>query len=427
MEDCHALRREEAERKIYSLSQLGESLKRTLEQVTADRLLWLKAEISKTTSGPTGHVYLDLVEEHEGQKLAAMRATLWKSQRDLVLSKLGDHANQVLSNGSEIVFSAKVQFHPVFGLSLAIEDIDLTAIIGEAERRKQAAIQSLRKEGAMERNRALMLPRLTRKIALVGSPGTSGYLDFALHLVKNEWTVGFQVQSFAATVQGKDAPSSLQDAILKAQNWGPDAIVVVRGGGSALDLDAFNDLELCRTIADAQCPVLTGIGHETDLCVADLVAHQHFKTPTAVADYLVDRMLVERSTLQSFSLTLAQRIRERLNWERESRTRDSQVLKLRPLQLLSRESERLANTQHQLVNMSTHALERHAQQIHLLSTTVAALQPANTLKRGFAVARKDGRAIQSAAELSPNDQLQLQFHKGMADVQVTHVNSGDDE
>ena len=296
---------EASDKKIYTLSQLGESLKRTLEQVTHGRDLWFKAEIAKLSTSPSGHVYLELVEEHRGQRLAVMRGTLWKGQLAVVREALGEAADQILARGTEIVFRGKVNYHPVYGVSLVIEEIDVSAMIGEAERRKQATIATLKAQGAFELNRSLPLPRLIQRVALIGSPGTSGFRDFGMHLLRNEWGVGFDVEVFAATVQGKDAPPTLIDALSRAQGWQPDVVVMVRGGGSALDLDAFNDLDLCLAISNSTLPVFTGIGHETDLCVADLVAHKHFKTPTAVADDLVDRLAGSPGTTSLCTTTSA--------------------------------------------------------------------------------------------------------------------------
>ncbi len=415
------------DRKIYSLSQLGESLKRTLEQVTQGRALWFKAEIAKVSRSPSGHVYLELVEEVDGRRLAVMRGTLWKSQHDVVRESLGDMADRVLASGTEIVFSGKVNYHPVYGVSLVLEEIDLSAMIGEAERRKQATIAALKAEGAFGVNGELPLPRLAQRVALVGSPGTSGFRDFGVHLLRNEWGVGFEVEVFPATVQGKEAPPTLIAALEKAQAWNPDVVVVVRGGGSALDLDAFNDLELCRAVSRASKPVLTGIGHETDLSVVDLVAHRHFKTPTAVADFLVDRLVAERSQLAEWSLGMGQRVQQRLNWERERLAKDLQTLRLQPRQLLAAEALRLTHARERLASSAQQALERHLQRMAFLASTVDALNPEKTLARGFAVARKDGRAVRDAGDLALNDRLNLRFHKGQAEVTVTRVTSDPDE
>lgn len=414
-------------KKIYTLSQLGESLKRTLEKVTEGQAFWFKAEIAKLSTSPSGHVYLELVEEQRGERLASMRGTLWKSQHAEVREALGEAADQILSKGSEIVFRGHVNYHPVYGISLVIEEIDLSAMIGELERRKQATVATLKAQGALELNRGLPLPRLLQRIALVGSPGTSGFRDFGMHLLHNEWGVGFDVEVFAATVQGKDAPRSLIDALAQATTWNPDVVVMVRGGGSALDLDAFNNLELCLAIAHCALPVFTGIGHETDLCVADLVAHKHFKTPTAVADELVDRLVTERSQLAEWSLAMGQRVQQRLTWERTRIAKDMQTLILQPRQLLAAEGVRLAHVREQFAFHARQALTQQLQHIKHLASTVSTLQPKNTLARGFAIARKEGVAIHQSDSLSVNDSLSLQFHRGTAEVTVTHVNSPSDE
>jgi exodeoxyribonuclease VII large subunit len=414
-------------KKIYTLSQLGESLKRTLEQVTHGRTMWFKAEIAKLSKSPSGHVYLELVEEARGQRLAMMKGTIWKAQHAAIRKELGEAADQVLAKGTEIVFTGQVNYHAVYGVSLAIQEIDLSAMVGEAERRKQETLNTLKAEGALERNRALPLPSLIQRIALVGSPGTSGFRDFGVHLLRNDWGLGFDVEVFPASVQGKEAPAALIQALLKAQASQPDVIVVVRGGGSALDLDAFNDLELCRTISTTLLPVLTGIGHETDLSVADLVAHLHFKTPTAVADFLVDRALNERSKLLEWSLAMGQQVQQRMTFERARFARDLQTLKLQPQQLLAAEGVKLSHAREQLTSRAQQALERQLQRMGHLASTVDALSPKRTLERGFAIARKGGQAVRNVQDLQVDDVLTLTFNKGEAEVAVTHVNSPSDE
>lgn len=389
--------------------------------------MWFKAEIAKMSQSPSGHLYLELVEEAQGQRLAMMRGTIWKTQHAAIRSELGAAADQVLAKGSEIVFNGKVNYHAVYGVSLVIQEIDLSAMVGEAERRKQETLKVLKGEGALERNRALPLPSLVQRIALVGSPGTSGFRDFGVHLLRNDWGLGFDVDVFPATVQGKDAPEALIQALGQAQTCQPDVVVMVRGGGSALDLDAFNDLALCRTIASMPHPVLTGIGHETDLSVADLVAHTHFKTPTAVADFLVDRALQERSQLLEWSLAMGQRVQQRLTQERAQFARDLQTLRLQPQQLLAAEGVKLSHAREQLSSWAKQSMERQLQRMAHLAATVDALSPERTLERGFAIARKDGKALRDVVDISVDDVLTLTFKKGEAEVAVTRVTSPSDE
>ena len=338
-----------------------------------------------------------------------------------VRDQLGQDAERIVDVGSEIVFSGRVSYHPVFGISLVLEEIDLHAILGEAEKRKQETIAFLKKQGAFEWNRSLNLPRITQNIAIVGSPGTSGFRDFGMHLMRNDWGVGFDVEVFPTSVQGADAPAAIQLALDRAIAWRPDAIVMVRGGGSALDLDAFNSKDLCLSIAQSPIPVLTGVGHETDLSVADLVAHQHFKTPTAVADFLVDRLLQERSFLADRSITLGNVVRHRLHLEKERIARDLQTICLQPKQQFISETRLLTNIREQLSNWTVQAIQRQRQSINHLLQTVDALQPTKTMARGFSVTRKAGKVILKGSDLEVGDQLNIQFHQGQADVIVHHI------
>lgn len=403
---------QETEKTIYSLSQLGRSLKRTLEQVTAGKVMWFRAEIAELSRSGAGHLYLSLVEEQAGRPVAKMKATIWQGQLRNIRQELGDLADQVLSEGSEIVFSGQVTFHEVYGLSLVIDAVDLQSMLGEAERRKQATIATLQQEGAMERNRAHALPHPTQRIALIGSPGTSGFRDFVTHLLQNEWGLGFDVHVFPAVVQGKESPATVIEALRLAAGIGPDAIALVRGGGSALDLDAFNDLDMCRAIADSPVPVLTGIGHETDLSVADMVAHSAFKTPTAVADFLVERSLKEWSRLVDWTGQMQTLVNHRLAIERQALARHGQTLRIQPRQQLHLASTSLNHLRERLQQHLGQWVERQAQQLARIEASVQALNPSETLKRGFSVVRVGGQVVKRASDVQEGSPLTIQLHEG---------------
>ena len=329
-----------AEKTIYTLSQLGESLKRTLERVTEGRALWFKAEISKLTTGPTGHVYLDLVEEKDGRRLAVMRAPCGGSSR----RRQGQTWRQrrpILQAGSEIVFSGRVNYHAVFGVSLVIEDIDLDAMVGEAERRKQATLATLKKEGALATNGLLPCPGWCNALRW-WAPRHLGLSRLRCAPPSERMGSGLRRRGVPTSVQGKHAPAEIVAALEAAAASVPDVVVLVRGGGSALDLDAFNDLELCRAISRCPIPVLTGIGHESDLSVADLVAHTQFKTPTAVADGLVDKMVQEQSLLLEWTGQMSRHTHQRLAWERERLAHLTQTMRLQPDQMLKPRPSNLA-------------------------------------------------------------------------------------
>ena len=260
-------------------------------------------------------------------------------------------------------------------------------------------------------NRALPLPSLTQRIALIGSPGTSGFRDFVTHLLRNEWRLAYDLEVFPATVQGKDAPANVIDALGRAEAWGPDAIVLVRGGGSSLDLDAFNDLGMCRAIAASSLPVLTGIGHETDLSVADMVAHAAFKTPTAVADFLVDKHLKQWGWLADWAHGMRSLVTHQMGAQRTTLARHAQTLQIQPQQHLRLASTSLDHMREQIQQRWVQWMERHAAtRSHgsVCSSHESRSHPA----KGFSVVRAGDRVIKHASDLNPGDELTIQLHQG---------------
>ena len=363
-------------KKIYTLSQLGESLKRTLEQVTHGRTMWFKAEIAKLSKSPEWTRLPGTGGRSRGQRLAMMKGTIWKTQHAAIRKELGEAADQVLAKGTEIVFTGQVNYHAVYGVSLVIQEIDLSAMVGEAERRKQETLNTLKAEGALERNKALPLPSLIQRIALVGSPGTSGFRDFGVHLLRNDWGLGFDVEVFPASVQGKEAPAALIQALLQAQTAQPDVIVVVRGGGSALDLDAFNDLGLCRAILK-HAPARPH-GHRPRNrpergrprgAPALQNAHRRGGLPRGPR---VERALQTRRVEPCNGTASATALGLRAG---AMCSGPSNPEALQPQQLLAAEGVKLSHAREQLASRAQQALERQLQRMGHLASTVDALSP----------------------------------------------------
>ena len=304
--------------KVYSLTQVAQSIRLALERATANRIWLVKAEILKISEGlGRKTVYLDLVEERGGRQTSKMRGVIWPQNGVDIMQELGDDASSILSAGTEVVFSARIQFHERFGLSLFIDRVDLRHMLGEMERRKQATLDQLKKIGALNWNKRIPIATLPQNIALIGSPGTSGYRDFVTKTLQHPSHFNIELRAFAAGVQGQSAPQQLKNALLDAQASEPDLIIFVRGGGSKLDLDAFNDFSLCEAIASSTAPVWTGIGHESDLVVADLVAQRALKTPTDAAVALTDAFEEVNYEL----VHMAQRIERRFKlWNQAQRS-----------------------------------------------------------------------------------------------------------
>lgn len=420
-------------------------------------------------SGEIGErtVYLDLVEESEGRQNAKMRGIIWAANGKRILADLGHEADQILQAGSEVVFSARIQFHERYGVALHIDKIELRFMLGELERRKQATIERLKKEGVLDLNRRIPVPLLPQKVALVGSHGTSGFRDFITKSLGHERGYRIQIEAFQSSVQGLTAAEELVRAIDQANASRPDLIVLVRGGGGKLDLDAFNDLEVCMAITRSSIPVWTGIGHESDLVVADLVANQAWKTPTDVAVGLTD--CFERAefqldeTLNQLNSGVTRWIRERsqelsahskvIRWSgkhiisqrqtelsaianqlrhqgpsilgrKQNELREWQRRLVQSSQFnLEHASRELIHLQHRMTRSSHQQLAAHRTVLGHFQRTLRALGPERTLQRGFMLLERKGKVLTRIEGILKGEPLQIRAHDGRLNVTVDDATS----
>lgn len=288
----------QAPKKTYTLTQLVESVKHVLEQAYGNKAYWVSSELIKINV-KNGHYYLELADSIDGQHSAQIKAVIWRTQVLALQKSMGAEFQQLLQAGNRLLLRVGVEFHEVYGLSLTITDIDPAFTYGEIERKKKQTIERLEKEGLLNVQKQLYLPLIMKKIVVVGSPDTSGYRDFITELKQNRIFTNFTLREISTTVQGDKAVAELCLALKEADTFDADVVVLIRGGGSKMDLNVFNDYELCKTIAQMRLPLLTGIGHETDEVVADLVAHTRQITPTAVAKFIYIRVGTFRSDLQN--------------------------------------------------------------------------------------------------------------------------------
>ena len=407
-----------AEKKVYTLLQLNKSIKNTLETRAGSAGFWIRAEIANINE-KNGHFYLELVEERDGRKEASMRGTIWARDARRIISELGDSADSILNTGAEIVFRAKVVFHVIYGLSLSITEIDLSVMLGELEKRKKATIDTITKEGRLEMNKKKTLPRVVHRVAVIGSPGTSGFRDFMFHVLKNEYRYRFDIQVIPAKVQGADAAADIRSGLEKVETLNDfDTVVLVRGGGSPLDLDCFNDLELARKISEMNIPVLTGIGHETDICVADLVSHQYFKTPTDVGDFLVDRTMRFESLLIEIATKVGSRSKQFIHTEKIKLDGARVLLGQLPMRMVSEKSLAFEKIKEDLGREIERIFTRQSENLQTLGNTMELLKPEKTLNRGYSILRKEGKAVASTKELSSGDLVELQLKDGFVKAQI---------
>ena len=355
-----------------SLLELQERIRRGIEGAVPHQV-WITAEIGEMKNHPSGHCYLDLVDYKEGERgvAAKARGVIWSSAWRMLQPYFLSAAGVPLSKGLNVLLKVQANFSAVYGLSLNILDIDPSFTVGELELRRQQTIKRLQQEGCMEMNAQLQLPPLPRRIAVISSATAAGYRDFMNHLHKNEYGFRFSTELFPAQMQGQEAPESIIVALDKiAEREGEfDVVAILRGGGAAMDLLCFDDYSLAVNIAQFPLPVITGIGHDHDYHIADMVANTWLKTPTAVADYFVDIFVQQEQYLmhlfQRISLTLAHKI--------------------------STERHRLLTLHNTLVQNVANLLSCRRQQLEMLRLKVEAADPARILGSGFAIVAVGGK------------------------------------
>lgn len=388
-----------------TLSELQHRIKSAVEGSLA-LPVWVVAEVSELKVNYSGHCYLELVEKSEPTRggtpipRAQVRAVIWRSQYAMLSSYFEAETGSRLAVGMKILAKVVVSYHELYGLSLQITDLDASYTLGEVERQRQMTIAQLQRDGVWDMNRSLKLPRPLQRIAVVSSAAAAGYRDFCNEL--RDGGYAFSLTLFDVVVQGAAAEQSictaLEEVVLRQEQF--DVVVLIRGGGSASDLSCFNSYRLCSYVAQFPLPVITGIGHDKDTSVADMVAHTPLKTPTAVAAWLTEGMAREMAwlddaarTLSDMAVVAVQRESMRLERMMSDVGRDT-------LRALDREQAFLKMTQEQLSYAVSRALERQVAFLDMASAAVDARAPEKILKLGFAVVRCDGHAVTSAEGLT---------------------------
>jgi exodeoxyribonuclease VII large subunit len=400
---------------IQSLSELLGRVGRTLKQEFPDPV-WIIAEILELHVNQKGHCYLELVEKSQADDtlLARAKAAIWASRFQLLRPFFETSTGMQLRNGIKILVRGAIEFHPQFGFSIQITDIDPSYTLGDMARKKQEVIRRLREEGIMEMNREIPFPMVPQRIAVISSPTAAGYGDFLETILRNPQGYSLQTRLFEAVMQGEGAPSSMIGAFdsVFAFEGEFDCVVVIRGGGSRADLECFNSYDLAYYITQFPLPVITGIGHERDESVTDLVAARSLKTPTAVAEFLLDRMMAFEIRLSGYRDRLATAV---------NRTVASQGLMLERYKgdlshlyrgFLEREAHQLRQSSMLLKRAVSALLARQTDRLSLLGARCEGVDPENILRRGYSMTLHDGRAITTAEGLGQGDRIETRLYRG---------------
>ena len=290
-----------------TLYELNHFVRQVLE-VNLDEPYWLQAELSEVKEN-RGHCFVEFVQKAEKNNsiIAKARGQIWASSWPIIRQHFENTTGQRLSAGMEVLVKVEVTFHEAYGYSLNIIDIDPRFTLGDIAKRRQEIIRQLQEEGVFTMNKEIELPPLLQRIAVISAATAAGYQDFSNQLQNNPHGLAFRTQLFPAVMQGAQVEQSVIQALNNIANemeqW--DAVVIIRGGGAAADLSGFDTLLLAENVAQFPLPIITGIGHEKDDTVIDLVSHTRVKTPTAAAEFIIQHQVVQLRHVEDMASSIA--------------------------------------------------------------------------------------------------------------------------
>ncbi len=455
----------------YSLSELQKLIKKSLQ----DKLpgyYWVSAEISELKVNYAGHCYLELIEKDKQEDIKSrIRAIIWSQKTRLLLPYFENITGQPLSEGIKVLLRVNIEYHEVYGLSLIIHNIDPAYTIGEMALKRKQIIERLESEGVIDLNKELPFPLLPSRIAVVSSEQAAGFKDFADELNRNEFGYKYFTKLFSAVMQGKETETSVCNAInnIFEETTSFDLVVIVRGGGSQADLSWFDNYNIAYLITQLPLPVLTGIGHEKDLSITDMVAHRSFKTPTAVADFIINQSLkteeylsqiresiidysremvrAKRIIINRLSVNMAPMVRSSMHNKRIMLNRSGLRLSGNTQSYLSHNRARLDTIRtnvskrssknmddknrriNDLKNRFEPAVKRYKKQKQTIldnfSRSIDYLRPSRVLERGYSITLYDNKVVRSSDELKPGSEISTILHLGRIESKVFDLKKPD--
>lgn len=373
---------------IFSLFDLGTLIKRVLSLNFQDKI-WVKAEIA-SCKVVRGIAYLDLIEKEEGQSdkiIAQQSAVIWQGALQKLNGKLSEPITGFLENGREVLVLVQIDFNVRYGLKLVIEDIDPAYTLGKLFQQRQELEKMIFAEKLHEPNKLIPLAPVIQRIAVLSNEQAAGYQDFVHQLTQNSMNYAFSLTLFPISLQGtlvEETVLTQLAEILKATTP-VDVVLILRGGGSKLDLAGFDSIKICRAISSFPIKIITGIGHEMDETLSDIVAGISLKTPTAVAEYLLYHNQNFEASLQKMVLRINDKTRSKLQQSKLRLLRCQHELSLRPMRVIDRTNTKLQNIQQYLPNLVINRLKKEEVKLSFFERLISLVTISNTLKRGFSI------------------------------------------
>lgn len=429
--------------RALSLFELNSLVREAIEEYVTDEY-WVEAELASAHESG-GHCYMELIQKEDGSNTPIARASArcWRSTWALLKPHFERETGQTLRGGLKVLLQVYPQFHENFGFSWIVTDIDPTYTLGDMARRRQEIIRRLKEEGVFDLNKELELPLFAQHIAVISSDSAAGYGDFCKQLSENKQGFKFAVELFSAVMQGEQVEQTVITALneINERREDFDCVVIIRGGGSTSDLSGFDTLALAENVANFPLPVITGIGHDRDESVLDMVSHTRVKTPTAAAAFLIEHLQDVYSLIVEAEEDVIRCVTDRLQKER---LRIDRLIELLPKQLaafLTAQHARLGRLIELLPRQTAACLTSQRGNLDLLAATmrgvlerrmlqenhrmellehrVDAVNPEKLLQRGYSITRSNGRVVRSPEQLKAGDEIETTMEKGTIKSVVT--------
>ncbi|MCC8155460.1 MAG: exodeoxyribonuclease VII large subunit [Tannerellaceae bacterium] len=428
----------EEKREGLSLLELNSRIKKVIHGSLSETY-WVRAEMADVRVNiSSGHCYLELVEKHAitGRIMARARANIWAKTFAYIKPYFETETGREFSSGLEVLINVMVEYHEIYGISYTVIDIDPTYTLGEIVKKRMEIIRWLQEDGIFTLNQELIFPELPNRIAIITSPTAAGYEDFLTHLHGNSRGYAFHTKLFPALMQGEKVEESIIEALDRIyENLELfDLVVIIRGGGATVDLNCFDSYPLAANCAQFPLPVLTGIGHERDDTILDLVAHKRLKTPTAVAEFLIhfmDSVAFEITDLKQAVLESASEILDteqkniqligsrfpgitsnRIERERSVLGSIANHLQVATINLIARKKAEVVYEQTQLRQSTDKVITRNEQYLGLTEQFIKMVSPEYILKQGYSLVMKKGKIIKHASDLKSGDVVSICFDDG---------------
>lgn len=431
------------EQSLFSSSPQGITLSRYNELITQAinstpglQNQWVVAETSDLRV-VRGHCYMELVEKNDaGTTVAKLNAVIWSSNYPRLVAKFMAATGAELKTGMKVLVKVSANFHSQFGFKAVINDIDPSYTMGDMARQRLEILKRLKADGIIDMNKELPITAVPQRIAVISAAGAAGYGDFMNQLANNPYRLKFYTCLFGASMQGAQTVPTVLAALDRINEHLDlfDAVVIIRGGGATSELNSFDNYDLAAAVAQFPLPVIVGIGHDRDETVLDFVAAIRVKTPTAAAEWLINRGTNALAHLDELQETVVTAVRDTVGHAREQlayytsmipaasrRIIDTNMLRLDnytkaiPLaanNLITAQRTRLDRALERMGEAVEHALQREQQRLQALGDKAALLSPENTLQRGYSLVTKDGKCVTAGSQLQPGDHIHVQFAEG---------------